>query len=166
MDSEQVTDQIGQQLIRLGRIRERTNAQVAAASQGEVDASAYRIIFRLLSDGPMRSGTLAEAMYSDASTISRQVAGLVKRGLLRREADPADGRASVLIVTDAGREMAIHLRARRNEMISRILTGWNDADRHQFADLLLRFVDDYEAARPAILTLDAHTGDPAAKKTS
>ncbi|MEU6563689.1 MarR family winged helix-turn-helix transcriptional regulator [Nocardia nova] len=156
MDGEQVTDTIGQQLIRLGRIRERTNAQIAAASHGEVDTSAYRIIFRLLSDGPMRSGALAEAMYSDASTISRQVAGLVKRGLLRREADPGDGRASVLIVTEAGREMAVHLRALRNEMVGRILTDWNHADREQFAILFHRFVDDYEAARPAMLAADVN----------
>ncbi|MFF0495616.1 MarR family winged helix-turn-helix transcriptional regulator [Nocardia aobensis] len=166
MDSEQVIDQIAQQLIRLGRIRERTNAQVAATSHGEVDLSAYRIIFRLLCDGPMRSGALAEAMYSDASTISRQVAALVKRGLLRREADPSDGRASVLIVTDAGKEMAAQLRARRNEMIGRILTDWNDPDREQFAVLLHRFVDDYESARPAILTLPSPTEGPATEKNS
>ncbi|MBF6150141.1 MarR family winged helix-turn-helix transcriptional regulator [Nocardia nova] len=166
MDSEQVIDQIAQQLIRLGRIRERTNAQVAAASHGDIDLSAYRIIFRLLCDGPMRSGSLAEAMYSDASTISRQVAALVKRGLLRREADPSDGRASVLIVTDAGKEMAAHLRVRRNEMIGRILTDWNDPDRELFAVLLHRFVDDYEAARPAILTLPSPTEGPATEKNS
>ncbi|WP_062995244.1 MarR family winged helix-turn-helix transcriptional regulator [Nocardia mikamii] len=166
MDSEQVIDQIAQQLIRLGRIRERTNAQVAAASHGDVDLSAYRIIFRLLWDGPMRSGALAEAMYSDASTISRQVAALVKRGLLRREADPSDGRASVLIVTDAGKEMAAQLRARRNEMIGRILTGWNDPDRERFAVLLHRFVDDYESARPAMLTLPSPTEGPATEKNS
>lgn len=157
MDNEQVSDRIGQQLIRLGRIRERTNAQVSAASHGEVDMSAYRIIFRLLLDGPMRSGTLAEAMYSDASTISRQVAGLVKRGFIRREADPTDGRASVLVVTPDGEEMATHLRARRNEMLTHVLGDWDDNDRHLFADLLDRFVDDYEAARQFLLDVGSET---------
>lgn len=166
MDGEQVTDLIGQQLIRLGRIRERTNAQVAAASHGEIDLSAYRIIFHLLADGPMRSGALAEALYSDASTISRQVAGLVKRGLVRREADPNDGRASVLIVTEDGREMATQLRARRNDMIARILTDWNQADREQFATLLHRFVDDYESARPAILTTPDPRPEPPTQEAS
>ncbi len=112
----------------------------------------------------MRSGTLAEAMYSDASTISRQVAGLVKRGLLRREADPDDGRASVLTVTEAGREMAVHLRTLRNEMIGRIMTDWDHADREQFAVLFHRFVDDYEAARPSMLAMDVHTQATAAEK--
>ena len=103
MDSDAAIDLIAQQLVRLGRIRERTNAQIHATSQGEIEVAAYGIIFKLLHDGPMRSGELAEALYSDASTISRQVAGLVKRGLIERRADPDDGRASVLVVTDDGR---------------------------------------------------------------
>ncbi|BCK53613.1 MarR family winged helix-turn-helix transcriptional regulator [Nocardia wallacei] len=152
MDDNEVIDTIGQQLIRLGRIRERTNAQIAAASGGEIEISAYSIIFRLLADGPMRSGTLAEAMFSDASTISRQVAGLVKRGLIERRADPDDGRASVLTVTDAGRELAEQLRKRRVEMLEHIVADWDRADREQLATLLRRFVDDYETARPGLLT--------------
>ncbi|WP_280266999.1 MarR family winged helix-turn-helix transcriptional regulator [Nocardia wallacei] len=153
MDSDEVIDVIGRQLIRLGRIRERTNAQIAAASKGEIEISAYGIIFRLLEDGPMRSGTLAEAMYSDASTISRQVAGLVKRGLLERRADPDDGRASVLVVTDAGRDLAEELRQRRIELLEHIVADWDQADREQLATLLRRFVDDYDSARAALLTL-------------
>ncbi|RDI53200.1 MarR family winged helix-turn-helix transcriptional regulator [Nocardia mexicana] len=153
MDSDEVIDVIGRQLIRLGRIRERTNAQIAAASKGEIEISAYGIIFRLLEDGPMRSGTLAEAMYSDASTISRQVASLVKRGLLERRADPDDGRASVLMVTDAGRDLAEQLRRRRIEVLEHIVADWDHADREQLATLLRRFVDDYDTARPGLLTL-------------
>ena len=146
-------DTIGNQLIRLGRIRERTSAQIAAASGEEFEISAYGIIFRLLADGPMRSGTLAEVMLSDASTISRQVAGLVKRGLIERRADPDDGRASMLVVTDSGHALAEQLRRRRSEILAHIVADWEPADRDQLATLLRRFVDDYEAARPTLLEL-------------
>ncbi|MBF6327145.1 MarR family winged helix-turn-helix transcriptional regulator [Nocardia transvalensis] len=152
MDSDAVIDQIAQQLIRLARIRERTQAQIAAASGSEIELAAYGIIFRLLCDGPMRSGALAEALYSDASTISRQVASLVKKGLIERRADPDDGRASVLVVTDAGRELAAEIRRRRNETLDRVMANWSRDDRELLGHLLRRFVDDYEAARPAILT--------------
>lgn len=162
MDHDEVINLIALQLIRLGRIRERTAAQIAAASGGEIEAASYGIIFRLLADGPMRSGALAELLYSDASTISRQVAALVKRGLIERRADPADGRASVLAVTDAGRELAAALRRRRNEMLSGVLSHWTDAEREQLATVMNRFVDDYEAARPGILNL--HPKDPATEK--
>jgi DNA-binding MarR family transcriptional regulator len=159
MYRNEVIDLIALQLIRLGRIRERTNAQVAAASGGEIEAASYGILFRLLSDGPMRSGALAELLFSDASTISRQAAALVKRGLIERRADPADGRASVLAVTDAGRELADSLRERRNTMLDAMLSHWNDDEREQLATMLRRFVDDYEMARPTFLPLnpkDAH----------
>lgn len=166
MDGDAVIDLIAQQLIRLGRIRERTNAQLAAAAKGEVELAAYGIIFRLLCDGPMRSGALAEAMFSDASTISRQVASLVKKGLIERQADPADGRASVLVVTDAGRAQAAEIRRRRNETLDRVLAGWDRDERAQFGTLLRRFVDDYETARPAILTLHSNMKDSATEKDS
>lgn len=152
MDHDEAIDLIALQLIRLGRIRERTNAQIAAASGGEIEAASYSIIFRLLYDGPMRSGALAELLYSDASTISRQAAALVKRGLIERRADPADGRASVLAVTDAGRELATALRQRRNAMLEGVLEHWSDQERTQLGEMMQRFVDDYEQARPAILT--------------
>ncbi len=163
MDRNEVIDLIALQLIRLGRIRERTNAQVSAASGGEIEAASYGIIFRLLSDGPMRSGALAELLYSDASTISRQAAALVKRGIIERRADPADGRASVLAVTDAGRELAASLRQRRNAMLDTMLSHWSDEEREQLATVMRRFVDDYEQARPALLPL--HTKDMHPKDT-
>jgi DNA-binding MarR family transcriptional regulator len=162
MDSDAVIDLIAQQLVRLGRIRERTNAQIHAASQGEIEVAAYGIIFKLLHAGPMRSGELAEALYSDASTISRQVAGLVKRGLIERRADPDDGRASVLVVTDAGKQLADALRTRRNQMLRHVLATWDPADREQLATLMERFIDDYEAARPAILSAFASKAEPGA----
>ncbi|WP_067900766.1 MarR family winged helix-turn-helix transcriptional regulator [Nocardia vaccinii] len=153
MEHDEAIDVIALQLIRLGRIRERTNAQIAAASGGEIEAASYSIIFRLLYDGPMRSGALAELLYSDASTISRQAAALVKRGLIERRADPADGRASVLAVTDAGRELAAALRQRRNAMLDNVLKDWSDEERTVLGQMMRRFVDDYEQARESILTL-------------
>ncbi|MFF2556259.1 MarR family winged helix-turn-helix transcriptional regulator [Nocardia sp. NPDC058058] len=149
--ADDLLDTIGYQLTRLTRLREKTNAQVAAATNGEVEPAAFGILFQLLHNGPMRSGALAEALYSDASTISRQVAALVKRGLLERRADPADGRVSVLAVTDLGRECAAQIRMRRNESLTQILRAWEPAERDTFAHLLERFVDDYEINRQTML---------------
>ncbi len=166
MDGSDAIDVIAQQLIRLGRIRDHTSSQIAAASHGEIETSAYGILFRLLHEGPMRSGALADALHSDASTISRQVAGLVKKGLIERRADPADGRVSVLAVTAAGREKAGRIRALRNEAIDRILGTWTGDDREQLARLLRRFVDDFEAARTDLLALKFAPQNPDSKTTA
>ena len=45
---------------------------------------------------------LAEKLGRDATTVSRQVAGLEEAGLVRRSPCPDDGRATVVTVTKAG----------------------------------------------------------------
>ncbi|QLY32938.1 MarR family winged helix-turn-helix transcriptional regulator [Nocardia huaxiensis] len=152
LPADELLDSIGFQIGRLGKLRDRTTAQIVAASHGEIEPAAFSILFQLLQAGPMRSGALAEAMYSDASTISRQVAALVKRGVLERRADPDDGRVSVLAVTDFGREVAAKMRVRRNEGLRMILSDWTAEERDLFAGLLRRFVDGYEITRQHLLT--------------
>ncbi|WP_330185346.1 MarR family transcriptional regulator [Nocardia sp. NBC_01503] len=145
--TDDVTDAVANQIIRLSRLRDRTNAQIAAATNGEVEPAAFAILFKLIHNGPMRSGALAEALYSDASTISRQAANLVKRGFIERRADPSDGRASVLAVTDRGREVAAEIRVRRNDTLREIMADWAPGEQDLFATLLTRFVDGYEHTR-------------------
>ena len=70
---------------------------------------------RLSPDG-VRPGACAQAIGWDSSRLSHQLRRLEKRGLVERRADPHDGRAAVLVMTDEGREVyrkAIgpHLRA-------------------------------------------------------
>ncbi|WP_067720420.1 MarR family winged helix-turn-helix transcriptional regulator [Nocardia yamanashiensis] len=148
---DDVIDAVALQVIRLGRLRDRTNAQIAAATQGEIEPAAFAILFQLIHNGPMRSGALAEALYSDASTISRQVAALVKKGLLERRADPNDGRVSVLAITAMGREVATEIRARRNESLRQIFGDWHEDELDTFARLFARFVDGYELSRQTML---------------
>ncbi|AYF78584.1 MarR family transcriptional regulator [Nocardia yunnanensis] len=152
-----LVDAIALEIARLTKLRDRTNAQIAALTEGEIEPAAYAILFQLIHTGPKRSGALAEALYSDASTVSRQVASLVKRGLIERRADPADGRVSVLDVTDAGRAVAAQIRARRNDSLRQMLRGWTPEELDTFSNQLRRFVDGYEESRQRMLAdLAAH----------
>ncbi|MDO3650976.1 MarR family winged helix-turn-helix transcriptional regulator [Nocardia mangyaensis] len=141
-------DTIATQLVRLHRLRDRALAQVKDRSG--IDPAGFVVLFRLVCDGPMRSGALAEAVHSDASTVSRQVAQLVDRGLVVRTADPVDGRATVLEVTESGREVAARIRVRRQESVAIVTEQWSAEDRASFAALLTRFVTDYDRARPLL----------------
>ncbi|MEV0079282.1 MarR family transcriptional regulator [Nocardia neocaledoniensis] len=147
-EHEPAIDTIAIQLVRLHRLRDRALAQIKDHSG--IDPAGFVVLFRLVCDGPMRSGALAEAVHSDASTVSRQVAQLVERGLVRRTADPDDGRATVLEATDAGHETADRIRARRRDSIAVVTEDWSSEDRAAFAALLSRFVADYDAARPIL----------------
>ncbi len=88
---------------------------------------------------------------SDPSTISRQVSHLVKQGLLERQADPDDGRASLLAATELGQELMRQHRQQRNRFIADLLTEWTHEDKARFAELFTRFCEDYEAQWPALL---------------
>lgn len=148
---EKHADEIAAALTRLQRLRERTFAQVAAMTPDELELSAFHCLLRLASDGPMRSGALAEAVYADPSSVSRQVAQLVARGHVERMPDPVDGRASVLAVTDSGRSIVDDMQRRRAANVAQVVANWPDTDIAEFARLLDRFVTDYERARPQLL---------------
>lgn len=142
---------LGDELLRLLKSMERTSAHVAARRHDVVDRAAFAVLFRLLHDGPQRSGALAEAMLTDPSTVSRHVAQLVELDLVERTADPADGRATVLAITEHGHRTAREMRTRRNATVSAVVADWPDTDIGVLTELLARFTADLERHRPHIL---------------
>jgi DNA-binding MarR family transcriptional regulator len=144
-----LADRLGMALVRMHKM----HACVAASmSKTGMDKASFVLLANLNQMGPSRAGALAEAVFSDPSTISRQVATLVKDGLVERRADPEDGRASVLAVTEEGARLLHERRAQRNETLARLFTDWPDEDRVRFIDYFERFVGDYEKALPEFIT--------------
>jgi DNA-binding MarR family transcriptional regulator len=138
VDERWVTsDRIGLQLIRLIRLIERQ--RVIKAKQEGVERAAYVLLARLVIEGPHRSNALAEAVHSDPSTVSRQIAALVKIGYVERRPDPADGRACLLAATDEGHRVFAANRDLRNRWISDVTSDWDDADRERLVELMDRF---------------------------
>jgi DNA-binding MarR family transcriptional regulator len=128
----------------LMRSFERAKQQYLAAAKHNVEWSAHVLISHLVLCGPIRASALAERVRSDPSTVSRQVAALVKDGLIERTADPEDGRASLLVATDKGRDVhRAHMRT-RNEYFGRMLAHWSQRDCRRLAELLQRFTTEYD----------------------
>ena len=71
----------------------RVKSQLLALTHDDVDWSAHLLITQLAGEGPMRLSALAELVHADPSTVSRQVATLVRDGYVERRADPTDRRA-------------------------------------------------------------------------
>ncbi|MGZ8749995.1 MAG: MarR family winged helix-turn-helix transcriptional regulator, partial [Pseudonocardia sp.] len=146
-------DEVGSQLVRLVRLIERVQAQYQAEHTDAVDRATYLLLVHLAKDGAHRAGALAEAVHSDPSTVSRQVAHLVQLGLVERVADPADGRATLLVATAEGRRVFDENRQLRNRSLATMMSDWPDVDRQAFARLLTRFTDGFECHK-------ARTGPP------
>ena len=121
----------------------------ALKSQPEVrDRAALVLLYPLVRQGPIRQGTLAELVHADPSTVSRHVAALVEQGLVRRVADESDGRASRLVVTDAGRAALDALRAERTAHLEQVTADWDPADLATLTTLFGRLLDDLAADLP------------------
>jgi len=156
-----VADRVGTALIRLIRLIERKKAQHHADHPDAVERATYHLLVHLVSGGPRRAVVLAEEVHSDPSTISRQVAQLVKLGYVERTADPDDGRATLLAATDEGRRVFEENRRRRNEHVAGVLAGWPQPDREALAELLTRFATEFVADRPGDQTRPEPLAAPA-----
>lgn len=67
-----------------------------------LEPAAYALLIELDREGPRRVSTLAAALGRDVSTVSREVSGLERHGLIARERDPDDRRAVRLALTGRG----------------------------------------------------------------
>jgi DNA-binding MarR family transcriptional regulator len=136
--------QVADNVLELMRSFNRVKARVLAAAERDVEWSAHLLLRNLQSEGPKRASELAECVHVDPSTVSRQVAALVRGGLLERQADPADGRASLLVLTDmAHAVLADHARLRLDSFAD-MLHDWSEDDLEHFAVLLARFTAAYD----------------------
>jgi DNA-binding MarR family transcriptional regulator len=152
---------LSEQVLRLHRgfntMRQQLTANNATSGDG-VEWAAYGLLFQLVNDGPRRSSALAEAACVDPSTVSRQVTQLVKAGLLTRQSDPEDGRASLLVATERGRAAYTQKREHRLRLFAHLLESWPEADVVALTDLLSRFNDSFVEQRA---TLHEAGKDPA-----
>ena len=130
-------DRIGQELGRLVRA-------ISHLKRHKADLAAAPVLTHLAETGPQRVGAIAHAVGTDPSTVSRQVAALVAAGLVERRADPDDGRAQMLAVTDAGVRSCENGRRKRVELLAAVLSGWPDEARQELAELIGRFADDVQ----------------------
>jgi DNA-binding MarR family transcriptional regulator len=139
-DAGNPADYLIGQVIRLQRAIHRLKSTDTDSAR-----SAHLILLMISMSGPLRVADLAVKMCVDASTVSRQTAWLVNDGLLRRTSDPADGRASVLALTERGKSVAAVVAKRRRDLFTRVIHDWPARDVQTFGSLLRTFIDGLEA---------------------
>ena len=145
---ETVTSVAGS-FIGLQRTVRRSKARLNAAAGDDVESATQGLLHVVAAEGPLRASALASSVHSDLSTVSRQVAALVSRGLLERQADQLDGRASLLAVTGAGRAAIAEHERGRQAFFDEVLAGWTTQEMRQFAEQLERFTAAYDRVHAA-----------------
>ncbi|MEV1121835.1 MarR family winged helix-turn-helix transcriptional regulator [Actinosynnema sp. NPDC049800] len=89
---------------------------------------------------------LAASAGLDPSTVSRAVAALVANGLVERRADPDDGRASILVVTERGHAELAAARDWYDRLLGRALADWSPEEVQALTTSLGRLTIDVEGA--------------------
>jgi DNA-binding MarR family transcriptional regulator len=84
----------------------------------------------------------------------------VEQGLVRRVADETDGRASRLVVTDAGHAALDVLRSEREAHLAQATADWDPADLAVFTTLFGRLIDDLAASLPGVPDAGVPTDSP------
>jgi DNA-binding MarR family transcriptional regulator len=122
-------------LFRRARAR---SAELARDVHPELDSDAYGLLLRIELAGPARLTDLSDFFGVGKGTMSRQLRELERLGLVSKTPDPADGRASLLDLTEEGRQRYSQARNARLERLRRLLEEWDRADVVQLAELLHR----------------------------
>ena len=113
--------------------------------EGGIDVTAYPVLFVVAGAGTARVSEIATTLHNDVSTVSRQVSTLVTAGLLGKCADPSDGRASVVSLTDRGHEALAQIQANRATWFQGLLSEWESADTAAFVTRLRELADVLDA---------------------
>ena len=94
------------------------------------------VVARLDRDGPASPGALAAAEGVRPQAMAATLATLEERRLIDRGPDPADGRRSVVTLTDAGRRIAADRRSVSVQRMAAALEGFSADDRERLAAML------------------------------
>ncbi|WVG00071.1 MarR family transcriptional regulator [Streptomyces iakyrus] len=105
----------------------------------ELSLVSYTLLGHLEESGGCRATDLAAHYALDKSTVSRQVAGLERAGLIERRPDPADQRVQVLHLTRSGRHVLAQVTESRRAAFRERLAGWPEEDLSRFAEYLVRY---------------------------
>jgi len=102
----------------VGKLKRKLLAQ---ADVGDLTNSQVAVLLRLERDGPATTSSLARAEGMRPQSMASIVAALDAAGLVGGSADPADGRQTLLSLTDACRQWLRESRAARQDWLSRTI---------------------------------------------
>jgi DNA-binding MarR family transcriptional regulator len=108
----------------------------------ELDSASYALLLRLDDTGPVRAAAVVGLTGLDKSTVSRQLGRLEELDLIERVADPSDGRARLIQLTETGASRLASVREDRRRQLRARFESWSTADLHLFATLLERLNED------------------------
>lgn len=124
--------------VMIRRVR-RVIGERARAVHPELQPASYLILRHVAQSGPVRASVLVELFDIDKGAISRQVGHLLDLGLLAKDPDPADARASLISLTDEARRRMADIAEHRHKLLDENLADWSTDELEGFVAELGRY---------------------------
>lgn len=141
-DSTRASALAGELRVLISQLKHRLREQ---SHLGEYTWSQTAVVIRLERDGPATVSDLARAEGVRQQSMGATVSALEEAGLVSRSSDPADGRRTILSLTNTCRELLKVTRAAKEDWLFRaIQTKLSSAEQEELAAalmLLKRLVD-------------------------
>ena len=132
-------EDLGELLLRTARMLRRANAHaLAPLGTNPHQARALRVIDR---EAPLRPSRLAELLHVNPRSATENVDNLVAAGWVARSPDPADRRATLLTLTDAGRAQCAQINELRAREHAHYFERLDASDRERLREILNRLLD-------------------------
>jgi DNA-binding MarR family transcriptional regulator len=137
-DRDQAIHDMEEQLSFLWRRARANGNKVARQVHPDMEPGAYGLLAALQRRGSLRLTDLAAEIGVGKPSVSRQVTLLEKLGIVRKEADPQDGRAQTITLTEEGARQLSAAQSARRDVFHELLADWPVDDLARLASLLTR----------------------------
>jgi DNA-binding MarR family transcriptional regulator len=117
-------------------------ASTESLARWDLTPSQFRALRVVLRHGAMRPSALSEHLHIAPRSTTEVLDGLESKGLVRREPDPQDRRATLVLPTERGTEVAASIRADSGSDADRVFDRLSPADRDDLARILRTLLDD------------------------
>ncbi|WP_051162321.1 MarR family winged helix-turn-helix transcriptional regulator [Nocardia brevicatena] len=106
-------------------------ATLAHTDAGQLLPGGLGVLSTLDTAGPCRQVDLAAGLRITPSAMSRHITELAAAGYISRQADPSDGRATLVQVTPEGRDLLYRVRDFHTRHLQETLTDWTEEEAEQ-----------------------------------
>jgi DNA-binding MarR family transcriptional regulator len=113
-------------------------AQVAERSGSDLPAASIVLLEHLEASGVQRVSRIAEFQKIGVPALTPRIKDLEAAGVIRRDVDPVDGRASLISLTDSGRATLARIRDARCGILAEALVELDPEAMVTAADALTR----------------------------
>jgi DNA-binding MarR family transcriptional regulator len=124
--------------------RERTTSHALAKNvHPEMEPAAYGILMLLQREGSLRATDIATSIGVGKPSVSRQLAGLERLGLVSRQLDPSDARSQRVLLTALGQQQLTAAQTGRRSAFTALMRSWNPEDVEKLGLLIARLNSTY-----------------------